>query len=308
MILLSRLLSALLILVALSASLPVAAQVPQVPALDAVYQRSFEKWKAELIEDRKQNWLPLVGLFWLKQGENTFGSDPASAVLLPSSAAQASAGAFLLQGRDVTVNFLPGVRASVGETLVTTAKLDPDVSGHPSIVKLGSLRMHVILRGERVGIRAKDMKNPAVENYRGPTFYPLSAAYVIEANWVPSDGKTMVQVPNVLGDVTTTPVVGEAHFSLGGQHMRLMAVGGDAEHGLFIIFNDPTRKTDTYPAGRFLDTEAVKNGKILLDFNRAYNPPCALTPYATCPLPPKENQLAVEILAGEKYDRSRASH
>src|SRR5207244_3125455 len=104
----------------------------------------------------------------------------------------------------------------------------------------------------------------------------------------------MVQVPNVLGDVTATPVVGEAHFSLGGQELRLTAVGGDPEHGLFIIFNDPTRKTDTYPAGRFLDTEAVKNGKVLLDFNRAYNPPCALTPYATCPLPPKENQLAVE--------------
>ncbi len=305
---LSLLRSALLISLALSAGFQATAQVPPVAALDAGYQRSFEKWKAELIEDRKQNWLPLVGLFWLKQGGNTFGSDPANAVVLPSSTAPAHAGTFLLQGRDVTVTFLPGVRASVSGTTVTMAKLDPDVSGHASVVELGSLRMHVILRGERAGIRAKDRKNRAVEKYCGPTFYPLGAEYVVEATWVPSDGKTMVQVPNVLGDVTATPVVGEAHFSLAGQQLRLTAVGGDAEHGLFIIFNDATRKTDTYPAGRFLDTEAVKNGKVLLDFNRAYNPPCALTPYATCPLPPKENQLAGEIRAGEKYDHNRASH
>jgi uncharacterized protein (DUF1684 family) len=308
MVLLRLLNTVLLISLGLGASLLAAAQTLPVAALDPGYQRSFEKWKADLVEDRKQNWLPLVGLFWLKQGENTFGSDPANAVVLPSSAVPAHAGTFILRGKDVTVNVQPGARASVGGTPVTTARLDPDVSGHPSVVELESLRMHVILRGERVGIRAKDLKSRAVEKYGGPTFYALSPTYVVEATWVPSDGKTMVQVPNVLGDVTTTPVVGETRFSLAGQELRLTAVGGDAEHGLFIIFKDPTRKTDTYPAGRFLDTEAVKNGKVVLDFNRAYNPPCALTPYATCPLPPKDNQLAVEVRAGEKYDHARASH
>ena len=304
----SLLRSALLILLALGTGLQASAQAPPVAVLDAGYQRSFEKWKAELIEDRKQNWLPLVGLFWLKPGENTFGSDAANAVTLPSTAVPAHAGTFLLQGKEVTVKLLPGVGASVGGTVVTIAKLDPDASGHASVVELGSLRMHVIQRGEREGIRAKDLKSPAIEKYRGPTFYPLGPAYVVEATWVPSDGKTMVQVPNVLGDVTATPVVGEARFRLADQEVRLTAVGGVAEHGLFIIFSDPTRKTDTYPAGRFLDTEPVRDGKVVLDFNRAYNPPCALTPYATCPLPPKENQLAVKILAGEKYDHARASH
>src|SRR6202007_3139871 len=104
-----------------------------------------------------------------------------------------------------------------------------------------------------------------------------------------------VIVPNVLGDVTTTLVVGEAHFAVDGHEVRLSAVGGDAEHGLFFIFNDMTRKTDTYPAGRFLETEPVKDGKVVLDFNRAYNPPCAVTPYATSPLPPKEDQLEVRL-------------
>jgi len=284
------------------------AETPTAASVDQSYRQSFEKWKAELIEDRKQNWLPLVGLFWLKQGENSFGSDGQNAVVLPGNPAPPRAGSFLLQGKDVTLNVLPGITVSIGGKAVSTTKLDPDVSGHPSIVELGSLRMHVILRGERAGIRVKDLKNPAIEKYAGPTFYPLDAAYVVEAAWEPSDGKRTVQVPNVLGDVTATPVVGEARFRLAGHELRLIAVGGDPRHGLFIIFNDPTRKTETYPAGRFLDTEAVHDGKVTLDFNRAYNPPCSLTPYATCPLPPKESQLVVEIKAGEKYHPTYASH
>ena len=300
--------STLLIAFALEASLLATPQAAPGGFLDAAYQQSFAKWKAGLIEDRKQNWLTLAGLFWLKPGENSFGSDPANAVVLAGSGVPRHAGTFLLQGRNVTVRILPGTQASIGGKSVTTATLDPDISGHPTVLELGSLRMHLIQRGERAGIRVKDLKNPAIEKYPGPTFYPLSAEYVVAATWVPSDGKKFVQVPNVLGDVTATPVVGEARFSLAGQELRLAALGGDETHGLFIIFADPTRKSDTYPAGRFLDTEAVKDGKLLLDFNRAYNPPCALTPYATCPLPPKENQLAVEIRAGEKYDHSRASH
>ncbi len=284
------------------------AQDHPIAALDTDYQRSFAKWKAELVEDRKQNWLPLVGMFWLKPGENSFGADPANAVVIPTSLGRARAGTFLLQGREVTINLQPGVGASIGGKAVTTAKLDPDVSGHPSVIELGSLRMHVIQRGERTGIRVKDLKNPAIAKYVGPTFYPLDPVFRVPATWVPSDGRRVVQVPNVLGDVTATPVVGEVRFNLAGQQASLLAVAGDAAHGVFLIFNDPTRKTETYPAGRFLDTDPIKDGKVILDFNRAYNPPCSVTPYATCPLPPKENQLGMEVKAGEKYDRSHASH
>jgi uncharacterized protein (DUF1684 family) len=147
---------------------------------------------------------------------------------------------------------------------------------------------------------------PAARAYRGPMFYPLDASYRVTADWVPSDGKRTVQVPNVLGDVTATPVVGEARFTLAGSEVG--GSGGDATHGLFIIFSDLTRKTDTYPAGWFLATEAVTDGKVLLDFNRAYNPPCSVPPYATCPLPPSENQLSIAIPAGEKYDRAQGHH
>jgi len=272
---------------------------------DQAYRDNFEKWKADLVEDRRQNWLTLVGLFWLKLGENSFGTDQENAVVLPPGTAPPKAGAFDLQGKNVTVTFRDDVPGKVGGTPVTTSHLDPDVSGHPSVVELGSLRMHVIQRGNRAGIRVKDLKSPAVDKYRGATFYPLSAAYRVNAEWIPGDGKRTVMVPNVLGEATSTPVVGEARFHIDGQEVRLSAVGGDPEHGLFFIFNDTTRKTETYPAGRFLESEPVKDGKVVLDFNRAYNPPCALTPYATCPLPPKEDQLAVSIPAGEKYDHSQ---
>jgi len=275
------------------------------PVITDTYRQAFEKWKSELVEDRRENWLTLVGLFWLEPGDNTFGSDMSNKVVLPSGTAPAHAGTFKLQGKDVTVTFQPGVTASVAGKAAGNMKLEPDVSGHPTVVELGSLRMHVIQRGDRCGIRVKDLKSPAAAKYRGADFYPLGAAYRINAAWVPGDGKRTVRVPNILGDATASIVVGEARFTFEGQEVRLSATSGDPEHGLFFIFNDATRETETYPAGRFLMAGPVKDGHLLLDFNQAYNPPCAVTPYATCPLPPKENQLPVSIAAGEKFDHTR---
>ena len=284
-----------------------AALAQRPPAVDPAYEASFDKWKADLVEDLKQNWLPLVGLFWLKAGDNTFGTDNANSIVLPQASAPARGGVFTLEGKDVNVKFATGTAATVDGKPVTTAKLDPDTGGHPSVIALGTLRMHVIRRGERVGIRVKDLASPAVKNYRGSEFYPLNPAFRVTATWIPSDGKKMVDVPNVLGDVTPTPVAGEAHFKIAGQELTLQALGGDPGKGLFFIFKDQTSKTETYPPGRFLDTGAVANNTVVLDFNEAYNPPCAVTPYATCPLPPKDNRLPVAIPAGEKYDRSRHS-
>lgn len=284
---------------------PAPAQAQAAPAFDQDYRQSFDRWKAELAEDRRQNWLTLVGLFWLKPGENSFGADGGNALVFPGATAPAHAGTFTFKDGQVTLKFEPGVAGSVAGKSVTTASLDPDISGHPTIVELGSLRMHVIQRGERCGIRVKDLKNPGAAEYRGPAFYPLGAAYRFNATWIPGDGKRTVLVPNVLGDVTASPVVGEARFTIDGQQVRLSATSGDPEHGLFFIFSDATRKTETYPAGRFLQSGPVKDGQVVVDFNRAYNPPCAVTPYATCPLPPKENQLPFSIAAGEKYDHSQ---
>lgn len=270
--------------------------------VDAAYQQSFVKWKAELVDDLKQNWLTLAGLFWLKPGENTFGSDKSNAVVFPSGPAHA--GSFVLQNDEVTVKFLPGADARMAGKPVKVAKLPPDTSGTQAVVEMGSLRMRVIQRGSRMGIRLKDVDNPAVRNYRGPVFYPVQLHYRVTATWVPSEGKKLVDVPNVLGEVTPTPISGQARFKLNGHEFQLTDLGGDPDKRLFFVFNDLTSRTDTYPGGRFLETDPVRNGTVVLDFNKAYNPPCAVTPYATCPLAPKENRLAIAIPAGEKYDHA----
>ena len=273
---------------------------------DAAYVKDFDKWKAELVDDLKQNWLPLAGLFWLKQGDNAFGSGSDNPIVLPSGPAKA--GRFILQGSDVTVEFSPGVDAKVGGKVTQSARLDSDVTGHATLIELGSLRLHVITRGQRIGIRVKDLDSTAARNYAGPIFFPLDMTYRVTGTFVPSDGKRTVDVPNVLGDVTPVPITGEVHFNLKGQDLTLSALGGDPAKGLSFVIGDLTGKTDTYPGGRFLDTDPVANGKVVIDFNRAYNPPCAVTPYATCPLAPKENRLPVAVMAGEKYDRKHAHH
>jgi uncharacterized protein len=275
-------------------------------APDAAYVQSFERWKAEQIEDLRKNWLPLVGLFWLKPGVNSFGSDAVNAIVFPKGPAHA--GEFDLEGKDVAVKIVPESGALLAGKPLTTAKLEPDVAGHASVVEMGSLQFHVIVRGERVGIRLKDIDAAAVRNFRGLTFYPLDMNYRVTAKWVPSDGKKTIDVPNVLGDVTHKPVAGTAVFRINGQDVQLVDLGGNPSKGLFFVFTDLTAKSDTYPGGRFLDADPVVDGRVVLDFNRAYNPPCAVTPYATCPLAPKENRLNLAIAAGEKFDKSGHAH
>jgi uncharacterized protein (DUF1684 family) len=269
---------------------------------DAAYQQSYDKWKTVLIDERKQNWLPLAGLFWLKQGENSFGSDRKNDIVFPKGPAHA--GSFTLRGGDVSVQLAAGVTATIEGKPGREAKLLPDISGNPTMVEIGSLNFQVIVRGERIGIRLKDEDNDAVRRWAGPQFFPLDMNYRVTATWVPADGKRTIEVPNVLGDTQAVPVLGTALFKINGQELQLTDVGGDPSQGLFFVFNDPTSKTDTYPGGRFLRTKPVEGGKVEIDFNTAYNPPCAVTPYATCPLAPKENRLSTPIPAGEKYDHA----
>jgi uncharacterized protein (DUF1684 family) len=275
-------------------------------APDAAYLESINKWKVEEAEDLKQNWLPLAGLFWLKAGVNTFGSSTENGVVFPKGAARA--GEFDLAGEDVTARFLPESQARIDGKGASAAKLDPDVSGHPTVVEMGSLRFFVIVRGKRVGIRLQDMDAASVRNFRGMVFFPVDLTYRVSARWMPSDGKATIAVPNVLGDVTQVPVTGVLVFDIGGKEVRLTPTGGSPQAGLSFVFNDLTAKTDTYPGGRFLESEPAKDGVVVLDFNRAYNPPCAVTPFATCPLAPKDNRLGVAIPAGEKFDHAAHGH
>jgi len=302
----NRKLAVLLVAMVVSMPLGIASAADGPAVVDPAYQQSFEKWKGDLVEDLKQEWLPLAGLFWLKPGENSFGADAKNAIVFPKGPAHA--GSFTLRGQVVTVKFAPGVNAVITGKPATTAELQPDTADNPTVVELGNLRFHAIIRGQRVGIRLKDLDSDAVRQFRGAQFFPLDLSYRVTASFLPSDGKQTVDVPNVLGDVSPTPIAGTAVFKLNGQELKLTDLGGDAAKGLFFVFSDPTSKTDTYPGGRFLKTDPVTNGTVVLDFNRAYNPPCAVTPYATCPLAPKENRLSVAIPAGEEYDHKHGHH
>jgi uncharacterized protein len=295
---------AMAMVVAMAALLAVGAAKPEPP--EPAYVQSFEKWKAEQTADLKENWLSLAGLFWLKPGTNAFGSDASNPIVFPKGPAHA--GEFDLAGKEVTLKLLPGATATIGGKPISTAKLDPDTSAHVTRVEMGTLRLHVIVRGERVGIRLLDTDSATARNFKGMTFFPLDINYRVTATWLPADGKKTVEVPNVLGDVTAQPVPGVVVFKVNGEELKLTALGGDAKNGLFFVFNDLTAKNDTYPGGRFLDTGPIVDGRVALDFNRAYNPPCAVTPYATCPLAPKDNRLAIAIPAGEKFDKAAHAH
>ena len=273
---------------------------------DAAYVQAFEQWKAEQTEDLRANWLSLAGLFWLKPGANTFGSDADNTIVFPKGPAHA--GEFDLAGKEVTLRLRPDTQAAIEGKVVTTARMDPDTSTHVTRVEMGTLRFHVIIRGQHVGIRLRDTDSAAARDFKGMMFYPLDLNYRVTATWVPSAGNETVEIPNALGEVTSEVSPGAVAFKLNGAELSLTALGGDAKSGLFFVFSDPTAKSDTYPGGRFLETDPVVDGKVVLDFNRAHNPPCAVTPYATCPLAPKENRLTMAVPAGEKFDKAAHGH
>lgn len=299
-----RTLSVLFIVLSLSWAAPPAKS----PQPDEAYRRSYEKWKAEQTDDLKENWLSLVGLFWLKPGANSFGTDSKADIVLTEKYLPPKAGTFQLTDGRVTVSLNAGVAALIDGKTASSGELQSDASNKPSLIQLGTMRMLIIKRGERFGVRVRDTENPAIKNFPGMILYPIDLDYRVTATWTPSDSKRTVDVPNVLGDIIPTPFAGVVKFTIAGQEMTLTDLGGDPAKGLFFVFNDLTSKTDTYPGGRFLDTDPVVDGKVVLDFNRAYNPPCAVTPYATCPLAPKENRLQVRIPVGEKYDRTHWHH
>jgi len=268
---------------------------------DSAYQAEIAKWRQQRVSSLKENWLPLVGLFWLKEGGNQFGSNANDTVLLPHSKAPDQAGVFELHDGVVTLKALPGSDVKVNGKPVTEMKLEADDSGKPTILELGDLRMHVIKRNKRVGIRVKDTNSDRVREFTGLQYFPIRDSYRVTGTFVPFDTPKKLAIPTVLGESVEMSSPGYVEFTVNGTKTRLSVLIEDDPQQYFFILKDLTSGKETYPAGRFLYANAAKDGKVTLDFNKAYTPPCGFTPYATCPLPPKENYLKVEIAAGEKY-------
>jgi uncharacterized protein (DUF1684 family) len=266
-------------------------------AVDSTYQAEIEQFRQKRNESLKKNWITLAGLFWLKPGTNTMGSGRDNAVVLPKGPARL--GTLELHGKDVTLRLNSGAQATIDDKpAAPTTKMAVDTTGNPTLLSLGSLRITVIERSDKIGVRVKDTESPALKTFNGTEWFPTDPKLRVEAKWVPESGKK-IAITNVLGQTEQTEVPGEAVFTANGKELHLQPIQEEPD-SLFFIFSDAT-KGETYPGGRFLYTDMPKDGKVVLDFNKAYSPPCAFTAYATCPLAPKENRLPVRIEAGEKY-------
>jgi uncharacterized protein (DUF1684 family) len=273
----------------------------QAPATEQAYARSIDQWRVarEAALKTDDGWLTLVGLFWLQEGTNCAGADPACRVSLAAGSAPARIGDFVYAAGTVTFKPTPRVDVRINGKPAGVQILSAQ-PGRYDTVSIGTVTMFVIKRGQRCGVRVRDTNSQARRDFRGVRWFPVAQSYRVTARFVAHPTGTSIMIANVLGDVDPWPSPGYAEFTLGGRSYRLHAVlDGPNAQELFFIFRDLTTGKDTYPGGRFLYADLPSNGQVVLDFNKAHSPPCAFTPYATCPLPPKENALAVRIEAGE---------
>jgi hypothetical protein len=243
----------------------------------------------------EDGWLTLAGLFWLKPGNNSIGSGDTNDFLLPNDAPP-QVGVLKLSGKVVTFSNLAGDRVTVNKKALTgPVALHYDADDNSDIVQVGPISFYVIERGDKLGIRVKDRNSQTLQTFKGTQFFPINAAFRFEAKFIPDPRK--IAVPSVIGQTEMQESPGIVEFSYKGQTYRLRPVYEGKT--LFFIFKDLTSKKETYPAGRMLNTPLPQGNKVILDFNKAYNPPCCFTPYATCPLPPRDNSLPIRIEAGE---------
>lgn len=271
-------------------------------AQEAGYRSDVERWRVQREERLKADggWLTVTGLFWLHDGVNPFGSAPANEIVLPAGA-PGRAGVFELRQGRVTVRLQGNVAATVGGQLFSARDLKSDQEGSPDVITMGRLTMHIIQRGQRFGVRLKDLDSAARREFSGLTWFPVDEAWRVTARFVPYAPPRPLAVPNILGEIEQMRSPGYAVFTLDGKDYRLEPVLESAgSQELFFIFRDLTAGKETYPAGRFLYSSLPRDGTVVLDFNKAYNPPCAFTRFATCPLPPKGNKMEVRVAAGEK--------
>ena len=299
-----------LILIAVVSSTFAAAADTKAPDDQSTWQRDLLAWRAKRATalQAPEGWLSLVALGWLKEGDNTFGSADDSRVQV---AAKAPAHIAVVRLEKNTLRLLAPAGGFPKDLLLDgqPAKeqaLIADDAENPSKLSIGTLTIIVIHRDDQFALRVKDLEAPTRTAFHGLRWYAPDAAYRIHARWIPYNPPKMLDIPTVLGTTTHLPAPGAAEFTIDGKVVRVEPVLEDPQStDLFFIMRDATSKSTTYGAGRFLYTElpdhgVAQPGEVWLDLNKLVNPPCAFTPYATCPLPPPQNRLTVPIPAGEQ--------
>lgn len=265
------------------------------------YVKSIEQWRHNEETDlKKENgWLTVAGLVWLKEGVNTVGAGADYDVRLTENFKQGKFGEIGFHNGAATLKVADGVEATCDGKPVATMTLVSDEKGKPKEIHTGSQMFYLIRREDRFGIRLKDNESKTRLSFKGMSWFPIDESYKATARLEAYPAPKELQVPNVLGGHFKMMSPGILKFELQGKSYSLQPVNED-DGTLFLIFRDETNDSETYDAGRFLYAEKAVNGETVLDFNKAQNPPCAFTPYATCPLAPPGNTLAVAIKAGEK--------
>lgn len=279
---------------------------------DIVWQKELADWRAQraLELQKADGWLALVGLEWLQPGDNSFGSAPDNKIRLPV-AAPPHVGILRLEGANITLRPPPGgfphgffIDGKPAE--LQTLKTDLDSDKNNTLLTVGSLSMYVIHRGERYALRIKDSNSAALSGFHALKWFPPNAKYRVTARWIPYVPARSTTLSTLVGTRYSQAVPGSAEFTIAGKTYRLEPVLEDpAGTELFFILRDTTSRSTTYGACRFLytgypDRGLEQPGNLVLDFNRLENPPCAYTPYATCPLPPPQNRLPIPLPVGEK--------
>lgn len=274
------------------------------------YPQQIEQWHADRVERLKapNGWLSLIGLPWLEKGANSIGSADDNDIVL--SKGPAHLGVITWADDDsVSIKLKPDNDALINGKDVDTAVLIDDSHDERTKVSFDGATFYLVSRGPKKGLRIKDPESPTRTGFTHIERFAVDPSWRIEAKWIPFDPVHHLEVPTVIGTVEKYPVLGKVVFERDGKTFELLPVlelPDDDE--LFVIFADRTSGKETYGAARFLYMEMPKDGKAVIDFNKAYNPPCAFTPYATCPLAPPENRLDVRVTAGEKKYHGPGAH
>jgi uncharacterized protein (DUF1684 family) len=267
-----------------------------------------EAWRAELdawIEGRDaglrrpDGWLALAGLYWLDEGDSTVGADPSSDVVFPAGKAPPRVGVLTVASGTVRLRVDPGAAVTRDGARVAEIAMATDAEGEPTLLELGPLLFHAIERGGRVAIRLKDRDSPLLAAFAGMERCAPDPAWRVTARLERYHPPRTILVPNVIGPPLPETCPGRLRFEIAGETHTLEPTGEPGDQ-LFVVFGDATNGAETYGGGRFLYADwPGEDGVVVLDFNRAYNPPCVFTPWATCPLPPAQNRLPFPIRAGE---------
>ncbi len=301
---LGQVISVLMLAVVVGSSmfvLPLMADEPLVIEVqNSGHQQAVEAWRTARYERliKTDGWLTLVGLEWLNEGESRVGSAADNDIQL--SGGPAYWGSVFLENNKLRFTTSDSANVKINNESLAETALIADTDGTPTLVSSEAMSFYVIFRGS-YGLRVKDANAKALKNFKGVDNFPIDEKWLIDGRFIRAEEGASIEIVNVLGQVSDSQVLGTFEFDMEGKTHSLLGLGSEDSESLWFIFADRTSGRETYGAGRFLYSDGMpENGRLVVDFNKSYNPPCAFNPYSTCPLPPQRNRMDLFVTAGEK--------